>query len=401
MYRKIVFALLLAAAMLIFSSSTADALGVTPGRSTVDFEPGLKTTSSFNIVNNEHKPFKAYVYIEGGIKEYISFDQQIIEFSETDNSKPFSYTLNLPQRLDPGDNWGKIVVMELPLEMDVPEGVTQIIATVAVIHQVRVKVPYPGKYLQLDLSVREAAPEESVNFFVKMYNLGQDDIAGAEANIEILGPTNEVIDNIETKSVPVKTMEREELVGTWKASPNPGLYHAVATVRYDGEVSKVEKTFYVGNMIIEVIEVSVKDFRLGGIAKFDITAESKWNQPIKDVYAHLVVNDIEENKVADFKSASQDFEAYERAHLYAYWDTEGVGEGEYMTDLALKYEDRETERQVRTKVGLESIRTEILGVSVGAVTAEEGIDQYPIIILVVVLIAINLSWFLYFRRRRS
>ena len=291
--------------------------------------------------------------------------------------------------------------MELPADWEAPEGETRIIATVAVIHQLRVKVPYPGKYMQLDLLVQDALPNESVKFFVKMYNLGTEDIADAQATIQILGPTNEVIDTIETGTQGVKSMQRGELTSAWKANANPGLYHAIVTVRYDGEAGKAEKNFYIGNMLVDVLDVSVKDFRLGGIAKFDILAESMWNQPIDDVYAQMVVSDGSESKVADFKSASIDMEPYERTHLYAYWDTEGVNEGDYIAKLTLHYAGRTVEKEVNTRVGLESILTEIVGVSVGAITADQpGFEQSPVVILVVILVAINLGWFLYFRRRR-
>jgi len=407
MKMKINHGMMLAAliAMIIFINSAgyASALGVTPGRTTIDFEPGLEKTLSFTITNNEHKQFNAYVYVEGDLSDCITFDQNIISFNESDNSHGLTYEVRLPQRLDPpGDHWAKIVIMELPMGWEAPEGETRIIATVAVIHQLRVKVPYPGKFMQLDLLIQEAVPNESVRFFVKMYNLGKEDIAKAQATIQILGSTNEVIASIEAGPRAVKSMQRGELTAVWQAQANPGLYHARVTVRYDGEAGHVEKNFYIGNMLVDVLDVSVKDFRLGGIAKFDILAESMWNQPIPGVYAQMVINDEQENKVADFKSASVDMEPYERAHLYAYWDTQGVQEGDYITRLTLHYAGRKTAMEVKTHVGLEAIRTEIVGVSVGAVTAEEaGLEQYPIILLVAVLIAINLGWFLYFRKRRG
>jgi hypothetical protein len=406
MYKRTDTGIVLAAlvALLVFSASAgcASALGVTPGRATIDFQPGLEKTMSVTITNNEHKQFNAYVYVEGDLSEYVTFEQSIIHFNESDNSKTLVYKVSLPERIDtPGDHWAKVVIMELPTGWEAPEGETRIIATVAVIHQLRVKVPYPGKFMQLDLLVQDALPNESVKFFVKLYNLGKEDIAGAQATIRILGPTNEVIDTIETGSKGVKSMQRGELIASWRADANPGLYHAAVTVRYDGEVGQVEKNFYIGNMLVDVLDVSVKDFRLGGIAKFDIMAESKWNQPIQDVYAQLAVSDDKESKVADFKSASVDMEPFERTHLYAYWDTEGVLEGDYLARLTLHYAGRTTEREVKTHVGLEAIRTEIVGVSVGAVTAEgREAEQYPIVILVAVLVAINLGWFLYFRRRR-
>jgi len=136
------------------------------------------------------------------------------------------------------------------------------------------------------------------------------------------------------------------------------------------------------------------------VAKFDILTESKWNQPISDVYAHMIITDDGDNKVADFKSASVDMDVFEKAHLFAYWDTEGVMEGEYMAKLALHYGERVTEREIKTKVGLTSIRMDFLG-GAGAVTSEEDLlSQYPIIMLVAVLVAINLGWFMYFRKKK-
>jgi hypothetical protein len=393
----ILFAMIM---VFMLSAGSVHAIGVTPGRSTIDFEPGAEVRKTITINNNEHKSFNAYVYAEGELSEYFTFDNEILVFRESDNSRQVTYTLKLPEELvPPGDHWGRIVIMELPeTETGTSSGDTKILATVAVVHQVRIKVPYPGTFLQLDMTVQEAVPGEDVKFFVKVFNLGTEDVSEVTASIDILGPTNQVIDTIETDSISLKSMQKGELVGVWEADVNPGLYHATAIVRYDGEAGRVDKTFYVGNMIVDILDISVKDFTLGSVAKFDIYTESKWNQEIENVYAHMIIWDEFGNEVADFKSASLDMQPFEKAHLYAYWDTEGIREGEYTARLSIHYAGRTTEREIRTSVGLNSINIDFAGA--GAVTHEEGIlEQYPIIILVVVLIAINLGWFIYFRKR--
>lgn len=392
------------AALIIFmgNASLVDALGVSPGRTTLNFEPGLEKSVTFTITNNELKEFNAFVYVEGDLKDYITFDNEVVKFNETIKSRSFKYSIRLPDRIDtPGDNWGKIVIMELPKGWEGPEGETSVVATVGVIHQLKIKVPYPGKFLQTDLKIQAGAQNEEVNFFTRIFNLGKDDVASAKATLEIFGPDNNVVETIETASKPVKSMTREELIATWTADVEPGSYKARTTIVYDGETSVAEKRFYIGDMNIDIIDVDVRDFRLGGIAKFDIFSESKWNQPIKGVYAQMAVDDKENKRVADFKSASVDFESFEKKHLFAYWDTEGIQEGDYKTTLTLHYSDRTTEKIMDTRVGLESIRTDIVG-GVGAVTGEDDLlSQSPIILLVSVLIAINLGWFLYFRKRKK
>ena len=98
---KLILSALLALFVFMSSAGYASALGITPGRTTMDFEPGLEKTVSFTIFNDEHKAFDAYVYIEGDLRDYITIDQDRFSFSESDNSKGFTYRVKLPQKLDP------------------------------------------------------------------------------------------------------------------------------------------------------------------------------------------------------------------------------------------------------------------------------------------------------------
>ena len=380
----------------------AGAIGVTPGRTTVDFEPNLEKTVTFTIINNERKEFTAFVYAEEELKDYITSEKNIVEFKETDESKPFTYTFRLPEKIEKaGDHWGKIVVMEMPA--GVKEGEQLVMATTAVIHQLRVKVPYPGKYAELDLAIHEAEPNETVTFFVKVFNLGDENIYKAFATIDILGPTNERIAIIESEEISVDSKKTGEIIIPWKAEVNPGTYHVVVTVNYDGKIARVEKNFGVGRLRIEILDVKVRSFVLGGIAKFEINVENKWNQRIADVYAEMIMSDQEGDQIASFKSASVNVEALQRSTLYAYWDTEGVEKGTYDARLILHYADKTTEKLLKTYVELESIETEIIGVTARAITRKEGAGPGADILvpLVLILIMINIGWFFYFRRRKE
>lgn len=387
------------------SAVTAGAIGVTPGRKTVDFAPDLHERARFTILNNEHKKFNALVYAEGYMSGYVDIGEEIVVFEESDNSKEVEYSIDLPSEMkDPGDHWAKIVVMEMPpgLEEEDIEGEV-VIATTAVIHQLRVKVPYPGKFARLDLSVNEGEPGEETTFFVKVSNLGEEDIHKAYATIDILGPTNEVIATLESEEINVDSRERGEIIIPWKANVEAGRYHAVATVNYDGEVGVVEKNFAVGALKIDVLKIEVNNFRLGGVAKFEISVENKWNQRIDDVYAEMIINDDKGNRIASFKSASVDVEPLKRSSLYSYWDTEGVDKGKYEGRLLLHYAGKTTEKTLKTYITIDDIETEIVGVTARAITrsgAAAGPGADLLVPLVVILVFINLGWFLYFRRRK-
>jgi methionine-rich copper-binding protein CopC len=397
--------LILATAVLVMFSlgaASAKAIGLTPGRTTIDFEPNLEKSITFTIINNEHKDFKAFVYAEGDLKDYITAEKNIIEFKETDESKPFTYRFRLPEKLEtPGDNWAKLVVMELPEAGN--EAGQIVMATTAVAHQLRVKVPYPGKYAELDLAINEVEPNTTATFFVKVFNLGTENIYKAFATVDILGPTNDKIASVESETIAIESKKSGEITIPWEANVNPGTYRAVVSVNYDGKTAKIEKNFVVGAMRIEVLDVKVRNFVLGGIAKFEINIENKWNQRIDNVFGEMVISSQKGDQVASFKSASVDVEPLQRATLYAYWDTEGVEKGTYDAKLILHYAGKTSEKLLKTQVELESIETEIVGMTARAITTKGGAGPGADILvpLVLILVMINAGWFFYFRRRKK
>jgi len=382
----------------------AEAIGLTPGRTTLDFEAGAEKEISFTIINNEHKEFNALVYVEGDMKNSVTIEKNIIEFKETDNSKDFRFKFRMPESMEkPGEYWTKIIVMEIPSEITPkkPEG-QAVVATTAVVHQIKVKVPYPGKYVNIEVSVSEAEPGETATFFVKLFSLGTEKIYQASAIVDILGPTNEKIDSIESDIISIEPKTTGELIIPWKANVNPGLYQAVITVNYDGKAASVRKTFSIGTLRIEVLDIKVRNFVLGEIAKFEINVENKWNERVENVYAEMTITNQRGDVIGNFKSASIDVEPLQRATLYAYWDTQGVEKGTYDAKLVLHYANKTSEKMLKTIVGLESIETEIIGLTARAVTIKGGAGPGSDILvpLVLILIFINIGWFFYFRKKK-
>jgi len=142
------------------------------------------------------------------------------------------------------------------------------------------------------------------------------------------------------------------------------------------------------------------------IAKFDITVENKWNEQIKNVYANLQISNDQGNIIADTKTPSVDLKPLAREVLNAYWDTAGIKEGTYSGKILLYFADQKLERQLKTEIKLNSIKVEIIGAGLTAQASgvEEGTSSMRgligiLIVLVVILIAINVWWFVYFKNR--
>ena len=396
--------ILFAVALMIFlvlTISNVLAIGITPGRVTLNFEPSLQKTIEFKVLNNEHKDMKVLFGITGELADYIDLSSKSVDFTASEESKTFSYTVTLPATLASGSREVKIAAAELP-----PEGLGEgvyIGATVVVTSQLLVKVPYPYKYAEIKLSARQSEVNGTTVFYVEVDNLGQHDLVDMQATIEILSGTNEKLAIIKTDSRTIMAGKKGELKAEWKAEVNAGDYRAVASLVYDdGKIASSEKVFSVGTLQVDVVDISVKNFRLGDIAKFDITVENKWNSAVKDVYAQLKIINEQNQEIANVKTASLDIPQLGRQVLTAFWDTAGIREGTYSGKLLLNYANKVVERELKTEIALNSIKVEIVGAGITARATGVGAgNQNWLIILVVVLIAINIAWFVYFRRRNK
>lgn len=126
----------------VLFSYNINALGVTPARTTINFEPNLQQEVTIRAVNNEHKDFKAVVFTRGNLS--IELIDKEISFTKEQEYQEIKYKVTLPNKLEPGITTSDIVIREVkPIEQ---QGQVTIGALVSVVSQLYVIVPYPGKY---------------------------------------------------------------------------------------------------------------------------------------------------------------------------------------------------------------------------------------------------------------
>jgi len=374
------------ALLLIVSMQNILALGITPGRTTINFEPGLNQEVSFSVINSGHKDMSVVFMIRGNLSEYVTMNTAYAEFSADEESKSFSYTVNLPERIETlGKHEIEIVAVEMP--KDFKETGTMIGSTLAVVTQLHVYVAYPNKYVEGNVNVVESDGE--MVFFIPVVSRGKLDIVHLEAKIDIYSWSDEKVASLVSNS----DLERKELVARWNPEVAPGKYKAVVNLIYDEEVSSFEKEFNVGEMLLEIKEIVVRDFRLGEIAKFNTLVENKWSNDLKDVYLNIIVYNNEGEVMADFKSPSYNVESLSQKEIISYWDTGGVHKGTYDGKLFLIYGEKSTERNIQLRITDDEI--EIIGITGKVVVkGESKLNLTNILIgVVLVLIVMNVVWF--------
>jgi hypothetical protein len=385
-------------AMFLLAAALVSAIGVSPVRKVVDYEPNKEYQLELKIINEGNKDIKAIVYARGDLEKYIGIVDSLVSMTKDEKEKSARYVLKTPENFEkPGIHKTDMVVMEYPSSFGTGQE-NVVSATASVISELWLRVPFPGKYAEAQLYI-DSQPE-NVNFALKVMNFGKEDIQKAKAKIRILGATYEEIAVLETNEAGISAGQQSKLEASWKPNVNPGKYHAVAEISYDEKKAVVEDNFEVGKLFIGIKKIEVKDFSLGQVAVFDITLESKWNEEIKNVYGEMTVLDEKGTEYTKFKTANIDMPAMGEGVIKAYWDTKGAKVGKYSLRLLIHYSERVTEKLIDTEVNIDSIRTE-LGPT-AQVVAQKGLGKENILtILVIVLILINIAWFVFFMRKKK
>ena len=381
--------------MAVFSMPSADAIGITPGRTTIDFEPGLEKEIYFSVLNNEHKNMQVVFLLQGELNTSITLFDSSVEFMPSEESKQFKYKIKLPEKLEPGLHAGEIVAFEIPKSS---AGGTYVGAAMAVVSQLYVYSACPGKCIDTSLNVLDAEQNSTATLIVPIINRGKVGIGEARAIIDIYTSLNERVASVETDAWPIDAGARTELSAKWDVNVNAGNYLAKVTVFYDGESKSFEKEFGIGKNVLTIESILVHDFTLGEIAKLQILIENRWSQELKGVFANLLVYNKDSQVMADVKSAADDIPALSRKELVAYWDTVGVEEGIYEGKLMVKYGKKSADRNLVLKISENSLDISGVGYAIRP-RGGKGIELSTILfVIVIILLVVNLAWFVFFRR---
>jgi hypothetical protein len=383
---------------ILFLINFVFALGITPGRTTIDFEPNLKQEIAFSVINSEHKDMAVIFDVRGDLNQSISLNKAFEEFSASEETKSFSYSVDLPSEIEtPGLHTAEIVAIEMP--KDLKSAGTVIGSRLAVISQLYVHVPYPGKYLELDPQIINAQEDGNVLFLIAAVNRGDLDIGNAKATIDVYDSFGEKVAIVESEQREILSGQRIELIAKWSATKiNAGDYRVYISVTYDGEFVDAEKNFKIGKNVLEIQRIEVNDFELGGIAKFNALVENKWSEKITDAYLNLIVYNEKDQTMADIKSQVYEVDSLSKTNMIAYWDTVGVKKGNYDGKLFLKHNKGSFDRDVTVRVSNDEIL--VMGLS-GEVLIEKlkkSNLQMILIIAVIVLGTLNLLWFIVLRK---
>ncbi len=401
--RRIMLSILAVLLFALFSQGVLG-FGLGPSRQYVTYTPGETVEGELYIMNTDKQDFKAGVYAEGDLADFIEFDESLFDISKNDLLTVVPYKITFPTKMPkPGDNKMNLVVRQFPKDDEMKGTVVKV--NMAMIAELIVRVPYPGKYAEGKMFISNMEDlEESALFTIMVYNYGSEFLDEVKAHIDIVSPTGDIVGKADSHTRTLGAKEEVKLDLPWEKTVKMGTYTAKARVDYDDKHFEIERAFDLGIFTIELSDVKVDKFTLGDVAKFDIALMNNWNKMIEGVYSEVIITDMTGKEMTRFKTAAIDIPAEQIGKLEGYWYTEGVAPGEYEVKFIIHYDNKMTQKKLNILVDTNKI--EFLGQGTGyAVTAgsgqggSQGMLMILVILVVILLIVMNLVWFYFLAKK--
>ena len=384
--------------LLIFGSSGVSGLGITPAKKVVDFEEGLNYGSDFKVINTANSSREILIEVRGELGKYVVLQGGSYYSVDANSEKIVKYSIMIPSNikekdLPVGNNDVHFIVKEL-----VKADSNSIGVSVGLITTLRVRVPYWYKYVVSELYIYEGDVGSNTIFVIPIENLGASDLDNVRAVIKIKGG-GKIVDEIKSEDISILSGERKEIRVVWQTLVEPGAYLADVFLEYDSEVNKLEGEFFIEGAILLVEKLSVGDVS-GDVARFETKVKNVWNGEVRDVYAEIEVYDNDRVLIGSFVTQSESIDKGDEKIFAGYIDITNLSYGEYTTRLVLHYGSKNIERFVDTTFYDDQFTVGVMETSTLIEANSGGNLTFYLITGLILLLAINLVWFLIFKRKR-
>jgi len=314
----------------------AYAIGISPSAMEMTYDSGKEVRLRFVAINTLTVPLAADIYVEGELADYAS-PEKLKLILKPKEAKEFFVNIKMPADLEPGPHGLQVGLAE---HGNLKSG--NLAGRAGVKANVVVSVPTAGKYLKIMLDAGVANVGEPLDFTLEMKNLGNETIKSISSTISIF-ESDKKLDFIDVSNVKnLGPLARTTLPATWIAFKG-GNFVAVANVAYDDLPASAKAKFKVGNLVINILDISYDDVLAGAIGKVYIKLESKWNSKISDLFTEVFIYKDGEF-VARFNSRPTDIAPWDTYTDTVYIDTKGFQPGVYEGKAIVHYADRTTEQ---------------------------------------------------------
>jgi hypothetical protein len=339
--------------LVLITISSVSALGVAPSKKIIDYDTNEHVITT-RILNSEGQDKHLIITASGELSPYVTIPEPEILVRSYESEKYFDYIIQLPSNLEPGPKILYLSISEIP-SGDAQSGASGLIS---ITYQLIVNVPYDGLHAKGFISVSANNEKNALmNIAATIENIGTEDISRLDGTLNIFDlSTNQLVwqKNIDSQII-ISEKNSLKLSEESQIESN-GKYLAQYSLTYYNDYSNQKKSlnltkdFEIGSYNITLTNASVKNFRLGTIAKFDMIVDADWNIPITDASTELVISDVQGNVLDTINTSGITLNPNNNM-LTAYWDTINIESGTYLVSINIYAGNKIISRTYSTIVG--------------------------------------------------
>jgi hypothetical protein len=255
-----------------------------------------------------------------------------------------------------------------------------------------------NSYGDYSVYILDAYEGDDVNFIIPIKNTKGSSINNTYAEISVLDSKNNNVFSAITESISILPNETKELKAVWSQGV-AGDYQLRTLIFLDDESYSFSKTFKVEKKTITFESIVVDEFKLGEVVNFSIVVQNHLDEELENVSAGILILDDSGNVIEEVRSNKESLDPKSLKKLSANWDTENIKAGTYNAKLNVDYGENFLDKDIVLNINEESIEIAGIGYSIAQQPEESSYTAYIIAFLVVLLILINLSWIILYKRK--
>ncbi|MGV8151908.1 MAG: hypothetical protein ACP5OG_02415 [Candidatus Nanoarchaeia archaeon] len=377
--RIIGFALVFAIIFLCLDLISARALGISPVKFRIDFEPGIQANYSINVYESDPDQ-RVELYATGYLSEYVSFSENFIY-----GSGNVQVQLKLPQYVEvPGTH----VIFIGAREISEGESAGGIGGLAAVQILLEVVVPYPGEYIEAKFETTDINEGNDTYYKLEVFNLGTDDIS-LNSYIDIFRD-NTLIKSQQVGTVDLETKSSHVFEGYLETNElKSGFYDLKVHMDY-GKSLVLEDSFRIGSLFVNITDYS-NTFLENRINKFYVEVENLWSSPIDGVYAKIPITS-NGTLIDEITTPSVTLLPWTKTNLSGFFDASNLSSGKYLAGIKVIYPANMTYKLVYIYVNKEIIKKpvnfKLIAIIAGAST---GVLILLLLITYLIIVIIRLN----------
>lgn len=247
-----------------------------------------------------------------------------------------------------------------------------------------------------NLYILNALEGESMTFVVPVQGPGSA-VSSASAEIEIFDSNNQKIASLSSQKVPLSSNESKELKIVWNEPAKVGQYQVRVLIIMDEDSYSYSKNFKVEKKTLSFESIVVNEFVLGEVANFGIVIQNHLSEKVENVSAGILIYDSNTTILAELRSNKSSLESNATGNFKVSWNTAGIKVGKYNSKLVIDYGEEFIDQDIVLNV--QEGQLEVYGIGYSISQKESNGNSNIIIYAVVILIIVNLAWWVAFKRK--